>query len=536
MKCPSCAGTLYYDISKKQLKCHHCSQYFDVQSYEENNDAEESLVEGAKLYTCRNCGAELISADDEAVTYCSYCGSQALLESELEGIRRPKKIIPFQVDKSRCKQIYRKQLKNLLYVPSEFKDPEFIERFRPFYIPYWMYYVKFREEPFELDGYKDYTKGNYDYHEEYRIKAEIKDNGLYGVPYDASRNFDDSIAEEIAPFSRNQLKDYNPAYLAGMYADKPNVDASIYKEEVLDRACDVAIDDVQKSFGNITLKLPKGKKRKEFLQARYDGAETVFLPVWFLTWRKDNRVAYAVVNGQTGKIHIDLLADMKSFMQYTLAAAAILFLLLTLFVSVTSRFVLWFAALLAYLISRRYFKELKEIRDRENHVFDKGYLLNDDEQLSMPEKTRSRLRRKGLKRRGKIDVSTIILVVIFFYGAIFGFMGLMYDLLVSQSGALALTFLVLVAEIISFIKAVNVTRHLKNKRSFFISLLGLCAIAYSFIIASTMPVQDWWYYLGGLLCLSAAAIMSADLIFRYNESSTRPLPSFYNRKGGNDRA
>ena len=81
-----------------------------------------------------------------------------------------------------------------------------------------------------------------------------------------------------------------------------------------------------------------------------------------------------------------------------------------------------------------------------------------------------------------------------------------------------------------------VTVYLKNKRSLLVALISLLGVGYSFFVAASEPVQDWWYYLGALICLLAASIMCADLIVRYNEASTRPLPSFYERKGGNDGA
>ncbi len=536
MKCPSCNGTLYFDIKKQKLKCRSCGNLYEVDDYDMNIDAEEDIIEGARMYTCKNCGAQLISADAEAVTYCSYCGSQAILESEMSGVKRPKYIIPFKISKSQCKSIYEKKLENKFYVPKEFKDPEFIEKFRPFYIPYWMYTVKFREDPFLVKGHRSYTRGNYDYYEEYDIKTEIRDNGLYGLPFDASRNFDDTIAEHIAPFQKKGMVDYRQGYLAGMYADAPNVEAETYKEEVLEKATDIAVKDLKEDLHVEHLDLPrKNKKLQEFLQASYDSEEAIFLPVWFLTWRKGDRVAYAVVNGQSGKIHIDLPADMNVFMLYTAAGAGLLFFLLTIFVSVTSRFIIWFAALLVYIVGIRYHGELKDIRDRENHVFDKGYLLNDTKELPMSEKKRSRLRNAARRRSGIFQGILMSAMIVIFFIA-FMFSGDVYDMLVSQTGAIAMTFLVLVLEVFRFFKQLSVARYLRNKRSVLISMLGLASVVYAFAVASMEPVEDWWYYLGGLICLSAACAMSIDLILRYNETSTRPLPSFYSRKGGNDRA
>ena len=535
MKCPNCSGTLYYDIGSKKLKCQSCDITLDVDKYEGAQSAEENIIEGGRLYTCKSCGAKLISANDEAVTFCSYCGSQALIESNMEGIKRPKYIVPFSIDKEECKRIYEKELSSKVYVPKQFKDPEFIERFRPFYIPYWMYTVSFREEPIEVKGHKSYTAGGYDYYEDYDVKVKLEESA-YGVPFDASRNFDDAIAEHIAPFSRKYLRKYRPGYLAGMYADSPNVEPDVYEEEVLDKATDIAVEKMKASVGNIELDLPKRRKKlKEYLMAKKEGADTFYLPVWFLTWKNDDRVAYAVVNGQSGKIHIDLPADINRFSLYTAIGAGILFVLLSVFVSVTSRFVIWFSALLVYLVSIRYHHELKQIRNRENHVFDKGYLLSDEKELPMSERKRARIRKRFVSKN--YDFTVIAMGV----GLVFSFIffliaGELYDFAVSQEGAIALTFLILLLQTIRFFKQLGSALYLKNKRSVLVCMLSLGSIVYAFLVASLRPVQDWWYYLGALICLVAASAMSIDLILRYNETATRPLPSFYERKGGNDRA
>ena len=125
-------------------------------------------------------------------------------------------------------------------------------------------------------------------------------------------------------------------------------------------------------------------------------------------------------------------------------------------------------------------------------------------------------------------------MVLGFFG--FGFIGILFDLLVSQEGAIGMTALILLLEIILFIKSLFVSFHLKNKSSIIVAILSLGAIGYSWMIAASQPVQDWWYYLGGLICLVVSSMMCYDLIKRFNEASTRPLPSFYSRKGGNDNA
>ena len=48
MKCPSCNGTLYFDIKTQKLKCRHCSNVYEVDAYDRDNDAEEMIIEGVE--------------------------------------------------------------------------------------------------------------------------------------------------------------------------------------------------------------------------------------------------------------------------------------------------------------------------------------------------------------------------------------------------------------------------------------------------------------------------------------------------------
>ena len=68
------------------------------------------------------------------------------------------------------------------------------------------------------------------------------------------------------------------------------------------------------------------------------------------------------------------------------------------------------------------------------------------------------------------------------------------------------------------------------------ALIPLIALIAAFWIAVWNPVDDYFYYAGSLICSGASALLSVGLIKYYNLLSTRPLPSFYDRKGGNDNA
>ncbi|MBQ2689633.1 MAG: hypothetical protein IJG05_06100, partial [Solobacterium sp.] len=131
MKCPSCGGALRFDIGRQCLVCVNCANTYDADEYSVENGADASSWGEARMYRCRSCGAELLSMNDEAVSYCMYCGSEAVLEEEISGMTEPMRIRPFRCDKKEGRSIYRKALEQKWDIPSDFKEEAFIERDRP---------------------------------------------------------------------------------------------------------------------------------------------------------------------------------------------------------------------------------------------------------------------------------------------------------------------------------------------------------------------------------------------------------------------
>ncbi len=67
-------------------------------------------------------------------------------------------------------------------------------------------------------------------------------------------------------------------------------------------------------------------------------AASAMLPVWFLSYRNKDRVAYATVNGQTGKVAADIPVDRRKFLLGSFLLAIPVFLLLNLFLYHTACF------------------------------------------------------------------------------------------------------------------------------------------------------------------------------------------------------
>ena len=536
ISCPSCGGKMIFDIPNQNLKCHYCDNRIEVNDYNTNNKAEEHKdVYSTLVFTCRNCGAELLAPDEQTVAYCSYCGSESMLDGKYEDVLRPKKIVPFQKSKKQAKNEYEKALKGKFYIPKEFKDSSFLEEFRGIYLPYYSYEAVIPEKNIQLTGKKKYTRGGYDYNEEYAIEADIGGTAK-GIKYDASAAFDDTIANEIAPFKQKDEKNFSDAYLAGFYADKATTDVDNYLEYATEDALDEVYKDIEKRTGGVDVNNDKKlEEKKEEISIESFNCNVTMYPVWFLTWRHKNRVAYSVMNGQTGKIAMDIPVDKKKFFLISAAIAVVVFVLLSILpVFILPRMMAVIAAIILCVSGIALRKEVKRIYEKENHLYDYGDSSHAVKKKRIKLETDSGRKNKGKKKSSGGSGCTIALGLyfLFLFGA--GIVSLLISLVNGINAGSADGYFMGAALIVQGITSFFIIRYavaLDKKSAIVPALFSALAVLFGFAAAVMNPVHDYWYYGSALACLVGLVLNSLSAINYFNYLTTRPVPNFFTREG-----
>lgn len=70
----------------------------------------EEHVSGSKktvtpiMYTCPSCGAQIVTDETTAASFCYYCHNPIVLEEKLRGEFKPDYVVPFQIDKKRLRK------------------------------------------------------------------------------------------------------------------------------------------------------------------------------------------------------------------------------------------------------------------------------------------------------------------------------------------------------------------------------------------------------------------------------------------------
>lgn len=525
--CPNCGGNLIFHVEKQKMYCENCQYEADPCEVQEFHPAEEEQTGEYEVtvFRCPQCGGEIISEDTTAATFCSFCGAATVLESRIAKKRKPSYILPFRKTKEECRDAYAKVLKKAPFVPREYKKPENISRFRGIYMPYWDYQYVF-SEPFRFVGTKTRQKLNYMYKDFYEINCDISMD-YKGVYFDASSSFSDHLSEAIAPYPGKSGREFTPAYLSGFYADTSDVRAGVYKQDA-----DKAVrEDVRKKIdGNdILSKYEISSYHMEELEKTISGeAKLVLLPVWFLSFRNGDRVSYAVVNGQTGKVAAELPVDGKKYFGASVILSALIFLILNRTLILTPSALLSIAAVLAAGCMAVINVQMTNLIVKDTGQDDRGYVS-----------AKLGLKRPSQKKKVEIVLPEItgVFLLLAIYWLLYGTQNLPKTETFQNWQLLVTTVLTVFLSrgIIWGKKKKTVHKNYfgnwKEKLPVLMKPLpGILVIA---AVAFLHPVSDIWYYAGVLFSLAMSAFSFGDMIRYHNKLSSRKLPQF-NRRGGDE--
>ena len=489
--CPSCGANLKFDPKSQKMLCDFCGSSFDPKEFDVKEDAQEQVIQeenteapefetyDVTIYTCPQCGGELMSVDQNtAAAFCSFCGASTILNARLAKGKKPEYIIPFSKTKEDCKNAYLNVVKKALFLPKEYRSVDCIDSFRGIYMPYWSYNVT-QKGMCRLKGETSHRSGDYIITDHYELTGNI-DASYNGLSYDASSAFEDSISEALAPYDIKKQVPFEPSYMSGYYADLADVDDRVYKWQAENFAYTSSLDRIKndtKAFKKYTITTMGTVSSSQMANApvptRAGKGHSAMFPVWFMSYRNGDRVAYAAVNGQTGKVVADLPIDTKKYLLSSAIVAILIFAILNIFLVLTPTVALTAASILTIAVFLINASQRSAIRKAETGEGDKG--------------------KESLKKEKK-----------------------------NEKGKKTKTETVKEAETTGFEKLTIA--------------LGIAAVAISaFMLFLAKPVSDIPYY---AMCIVEAVFFGLSFrhtLKNYNVMATRRLPQF-DRKGGDDRA
>lgn len=533
ISCPGCGANLRYDIDSGNMLCSYCGNSYNPYLFDEKaKDAGKQEWFEGYVYTCPGCGAELVTADQTDVTaFCSYCGSADFIFDRFEDRKRPDGILPFTLTKEQCIENYLRVAKKAVFTSSRYKSREAVESFRGIYMPYWSYSVS-QSEVFDLKGSTSVTSGDTVTVTSYDVTGSAK--GKYkGIAHDASRAFDDSISECLAPFPTREAKPFTPGYLSGFYADAADTDPEFYDDAVLHFA---------QNFGRKTLGerldrrgAPVENLAKAELPAEITEVSSVMFPVWFMSVRSGNRVSYATVNGRTGKVVADFPISPLRLFGCAAALTGLLFLILNFLVMPTPAVTLIITALILIFSCILNLRENKSMRSRDSLLRKRR---PDKERLDWVSSERFRKTDKKEISDGRI-ILAILFGVFFVFPSFAAFAASLED---SDPVFTVVASLLLLGNLWVFLRLFGMRKPGKTKgirrgpgfRGVLNAVVTGALLLAAVIVLITEPLNKY-YYLCCLALISFAALMFVQALL-YHQILSGHRPPQFNKKGGEDDA
>jgi hypothetical protein len=527
------------------MRCEFCDSEFSPDEVQEEHDAKaqeatplENTPKDSKedtysafVFTCPQCGGELISYDDTAATFCSFCGASTILESRLSDQMKPKMVIPFALSKEACEAAYKKKIKSALFAPTDFQADSNVENFRGIYMPYWVYGLH-ADHNFEMTGKTEQRRGDYIYTKHYKLRGNLRAH-YDGISHDASSSFSDALSSAIAPFDIKDAVPFQSNYLSGFYADTADVDHEVYLKESRE-AMEADLTRSLRTTPGFRKYTISDKDVKNAAAADSVSSERAMFPVWFLSTRVGDRISYAVVNGQTGKVAADIPVSYMKYLIGSLVIAIPVFLALTFntfFRPNTITTISMAVALVSLIISN---SQLNRIAARENMLDDKGYTST-----LTPAELKARKEESGVKVKEKKSAGEAVKSGVTSSATVLTIVGAIFLLVFPIIGIALLVAAGMVrkeeGKDTTLVKTKSSKLKVKASGSDKMKVLWkpICGILIALGILIMNPVSDMYFWGGALASMFFVGWSFWDVVQEHNMLSTRKLPQF-NRRGGDE--
>ncbi len=536
--CPHCGAGVSYDLTNGAVNCEFCDSVITPDEYEAYLD-KKGQYQTTEL-SCPQCGARVLSYDNTIATFCSYCGSSVLFDRRVKEEQKPDGIIPFAFKQKAAVNRFREKTDRLLLAP-DWMHEEGQKKLTGIYMPYYVYSAG-ASVPISVKGEKRRHLGSRTEVSVYQVDGTLESR-YEGNRFDAAVAFPDALSESIDSYAWTKAEPFRPSYVAGFYADGSDVDPGEYDPVMAGLVSNDINSTSDVSCEGMTLNL-NGSVKPENISL---GRQKVLMPVWLLTHRSGDRICYAAVNGQNGDVAADIPLDRGKYVKVSLIVAAVIALVLDLFLTIKPVPFLWISMIITGIFGLLLGRLTQEVYVRENHLDDIGRIGYQSFASAVKGLGKGR---KSTKAKGNLFNSVVAWgFLIFFlwpnlaelFESLFpGSFLVQYDVLfwaVIICAALFGTLSGLVKAPASSSSPGRTTRwqFSKSKAATFSVLWKIwLALAGGAAVLISGTVVDTWYYAAGLINILVSVWTAFDVLHKQNILASRDIPIFTMKRGGDE--
>lgn len=337
-KCPNCDGPLLFDPEKQQFHCEYCLSVFtetDLSETEQVTSAEniqETSHETFNLYDCPSCGAEVVTDETTAATFCYYCHNPVVLKDRISGEFLPNNILPFAISKDQAKESFINWTNKKKFIPKGFFDASQIDKITGIYFPYWKTDAQFKGR-IRATGTKItiWRVGETEYTRTRRYKLSRGGSAKFFdlIKNALQKNEKQLMIESVQPFPMENISNFDSKFLSGFQAEKRDLEFSQIEQMVNNELSHYTENLLKNQINGFTSVHVKNKEINLINQSN----KYLLLPVWIVTYpNHDNQDEpyYYAMNGVTGKTSGKLPINKPKLIGASLTLGVIIMLIVLL--------------------------------------------------------------------------------------------------------------------------------------------------------------------------------------------------------------
>ena len=335
-KCPNCGGGLVFDPDSQKFQCEYCLSEFTEEEMKQMEEASASPAEEeeavpeeegtapqegdssqspetgeAAVYTCPNCGAQIVTDATTAASFCYYCHNPVVFSGRLSGDHMPDFVIPFAIDKKEATSRFLSWIGKKKFVPGDFFSRDQIEKLSGIYFPYLIYSCQVDgQAEAEAEEQRTWVSGRTRYTEHKRYQVERAGTlEVKNLTRNALKKSNKELVEGVLPFDMEKLLPFQMGYLSGFQAERRDMDEESFADEAEQEVKQYTLDRLRSSMDTYS----SVRIKDSSMEIRDPRWQYALLPVWVMTYghRAGGKTYYFAMNGQTGKIWGRLPVDKR---------------------------------------------------------------------------------------------------------------------------------------------------------------------------------------------------------------------------------
>ncbi len=320
--CESCGHQMSYAPSSEGLFlfCSYCRTQKPIES--EKKDAPEYLYfpdrdeyeaprweeMGRRVLTCPSCGADTLLSPAAVTASCPFCSANYVTEPhEDDNVILPETMMPFRISHEVAQTNFSAWVKKRWLAPQKFRNGKFRPDMKGIYVPFWTFDASVSTR---YNGYGG-RRRTVTYTARVNGKTVTRTRTVtdwYPISGDWHMEFDDMawpgtdridrrLFEKLGPYSMKVLHVYDPAFLAGFFAERYSIGLAEGFARVREMMAARVRHTIERALGYDTYRGMSYDHRFDRVRFKH-----ILLPLWLAAYRFRGKVYQLMVNGETGQV------------------------------------------------------------------------------------------------------------------------------------------------------------------------------------------------------------------------------------------